>query len=114
MEKDHKELWEQINTLKEKTYKQETQIEVLKEKVEEEKNKKEKSDGTVRWALGILFTIVMGVTSWINNTSESVTRYDERIQTIRQMQDSERLRLTEVSEDVVTVQDWVEENFVKK
>lgn len=114
MEKDHKELWEQINTLKEKTYKQETQIEVLKEKVEEEKNKKEKSDGTVRWALGILFTIVMGVTSWINNTSESVTRYDERIQTIRQMQDSERSRLTEVSEDVVTVQDWVEENFVKK
>ena len=30
---EHDKLWNEINTLKEKTYRQETQIEVLKEKV---------------------------------------------------------------------------------
>ena len=111
---EHDKLWNEINSLKEKTYRQETQIEVLKEKVSEEKNLKEKAQVTTRWGIGLLFAIVMSLASWVNSTSESVTRYDERIHNMETRQNNEATRITQISEDVVTVQDWVEENFQKK
>ena len=111
---EHDKLWNEINSLKEKTYRQETQIEVLKEKVSEEKYSKEKSQLFIRWGGGIAFTIIMGLTSWVNSTSELVTRYDERINSMETQIEKNRVGINEVSDNVIKVQDWADEKFQPK
>lgn len=114
MEQTHKEIWTELKELSKLSYQQQTQIEVLKEQVSEEKMKKEKSQAFNNKALFWLGSALIGVLSFTWTQSEKITRYDEQIQTIRNEQAKEAIRVTAISEDVVTVQEWVEENYVQK
>lgn len=109
-----KELYSEVDDLKRMSYQQETQIEVLKEKVAEEKYLKEKSQLFIRWGGGIAFTIIMGLTSWVNSTSELVTRYDERIHAMEVQIEKNRNGVNDVSDNVIKVQDWADEKFQPK
>ena len=111
---EHDKLWNEINTLKEKTYRQETQIEVLKEKVHEEKSKKEKAQSWNQRVVGIGSSVLMAVIAFTWTQSEKITRYDEQIRVLSEKIDRNTEVIEEVSTDVGETLNYVDENFVKK
>ena len=111
---EHDKLWNEINTLKEKTYRQETQIEVLKEKVHEEKNKKEKANSWNQRVVGIGSSVLMAVIAFTWTQSEKITRYDEQIQVLRDQIGLNKTEITKLGEDIGETLNYVDENFVKQ
>ena len=106
---NHKEIWNKVDGLRELSWKQQAELEVLKDNLNRERDAKAKTAVTIRWGAGILIGLIFSVFGYAWNMSQDFAKIQQELIDTKEKLEKTIEVLELVSGDVVTVQTQVDD-----